>query len=529
MTETPLTDAQPQDARLDALFLIVVVLLVYGQAVTFSFSNWDDGGFITGNPVLQQGSVAELGQIWQRGTIPNEVLFIPVTYTSLWLERVWFDLAAWSVHLTNVGLHLVCVLLLWRLGGALGLPRRSALFAAIFFACHPLQVEAVGWASGRKDVLSGAFSLAALLFFVRERWALGLVCAVVAMFAKPVALVLPGCFVVLGWYRRSVLSRGTMMAVGGAGLAALGVLLLNRGGGEVPADAMPLADRLWHAPWIVSSWCAKFALIAPTLHFYEWPSTRPAIWPGLLIVLILTGGIGLFVRSRRALACLGLGFLLAAPHANVLLTYRPFVTADRYTYLFLGALALFLAHLTVRAGRRQWWALGAVLVVLAAVGHGNTRRWRSSVALWSAYTSRVNSAFSLHQLGRAYLAEHGSWHSARGYWLQAVTREPASAELYYDLGNAQAACGDHEAALSAFIEALNRRPDYVEAMVNAGRSALHGKRWEAAIGFYERALAYETPFRCEIYPGLFTALNGAEQAERLAEVKVRAAAECDGP
>ena len=69
------------------------------------------------------------------------------------------------------GLQLLRVLRLTGVAAALGdgpdglaLP---AAFAALLFAIHPLRVESVAWVTERRDVLSGFFYLACVLFYLR--------------------------------------------------------------------------------------------------------------------------------------------------------------------------------------------------------------------------------------------------------------------------------------------------------------------------------------------------------------------------
>ena len=82
------------------------------------------------------------------------------------MELFGFDPGAF--HLGNAVLHAanagLLLLVLARLTGARW---RSALAAALF-ALHPLHVEAVAWASERKEVLAAFFGLLALLAYARH-------------------------------------------------------------------------------------------------------------------------------------------------------------------------------------------------------------------------------------------------------------------------------------------------------------------------------------------------------------------------
>src|SRR5262249_20088843 len=138
-------------------------------------------------------------------------------------------------HLLNLLLHPLTVLVVWRLaclllGGTAhacvsthGRPATSPYLrrvewaaggGALLFAIHPLQVEAVAWATGFKDVLCGFLSCVALWQYLRyaqesgeatssgqapqvqarrsvRRYGLATGAFVLALLAKPMAVVVP--------------------------------------------------------------------------------------------------------------------------------------------------------------------------------------------------------------------------------------------------------------------------------------------------------------------------------------------------
>ena len=83
----------------------------------------------------------------------------------------------------------------------------------IVFLIHPVQVEAVAWVSGAKDLLAGLFTLLAIWEFMELRmgktrgiagahYAASLLAALAAMFAKPSAITLPVLLIVVDWMLR---------------------------------------------------------------------------------------------------------------------------------------------------------------------------------------------------------------------------------------------------------------------------------------------------------------------------------------
>ena len=107
-------------------------------------------------------------------------------------------------HVVNVTYHAAAAVallaFLTKLTGALW----PSLFAAAFWALHPLRVESVAWLTERKDALSTILLLLAALAWIRVRRrpgagfpAIALALSALAAMAKPTTTVLPLCLLLL--------------------------------------------------------------------------------------------------------------------------------------------------------------------------------------------------------------------------------------------------------------------------------------------------------------------------------------------
>src|SRR5687767_7357648 len=147
----------------------MVVVLAVTAAVMWpvcghDFVEWDDTHNFKRNMNLARPAGEALKEFW---TKPHWDLWVPVTYTA------WRVVAADArrsdgtydprpFHTLNFLAHLAAA------AGAFALVRGivrndwAACAGALVFAVHPVQVEAVAWASGTKDVLAGMFGAWAL-------------------------------------------------------------------------------------------------------------------------------------------------------------------------------------------------------------------------------------------------------------------------------------------------------------------------------------------------------------------------------
>ncbi|PWU09748.1 MAG: hypothetical protein C5B50_26820 [Verrucomicrobia bacterium] len=168
-SQAPATADAPSIANLlgdermvEILSGIVLVLLTFAAFFPALRGNlvWDDDVWV-GNQAVK--SLHGLWDIWFSFRLPD---YWPLTMTSFWLE--WHIWGKWApgYHLTHLAIHIVAVLLLWRVLRKVRLP--AAWLGAALFAIHPVTVESIAWISERKNALSLVFFLASILFYLKS-------------------------------------------------------------------------------------------------------------------------------------------------------------------------------------------------------------------------------------------------------------------------------------------------------------------------------------------------------------------------
>ncbi len=166
--------------RLIGLLLALFTLAVYLPVARLGFIVYDDGDYVTENPMVRDG-LTGAGIEWAFTTF-HSANWHPVTWLSHMVDSQLFDLNPAGPHCVNALLHAantVLVFALWlqsmrgRTRRGAGAPEKEddtiwpAAFIAALFAVHPLHVESVAWVSERKDVLSTFFGLLALICYAR--------------------------------------------------------------------------------------------------------------------------------------------------------------------------------------------------------------------------------------------------------------------------------------------------------------------------------------------------------------------------
>jgi protein O-mannosyl-transferase len=152
-----------------ALIVALVGGLAYANAIANSFTLDDD------TVIAKNELVRHLSSVWRAFALPYWPMSIPGgQYRPLAIVSFALD---WSVsgasphwmHFVNVLWHVAACVLVWRLLRQL-MASGPALAGSLFFALHPVHVEAIANTVGRCEVMAAVFVLAAVLAHRRGSW-----------------------------------------------------------------------------------------------------------------------------------------------------------------------------------------------------------------------------------------------------------------------------------------------------------------------------------------------------------------------
>src|ERR1700677_2120252 len=252
---------------------LVVSLLGWWICAPFLHGDWvtDDQSYIVANPLLHRPD-----RLWLAWFVPGSfVEYYPIEQTVQWLQWKAFGLDPFGYHVTNVVLHVINALLLWRLLAKLGL--RFAWVGALIFVAHPAMIESVAWISELKNTLSLAPFLVALCFWVdyeEQKRPRDYACALgfffVAMLCK--ITMAPFCaFIFLyAWWKRGRITRADVVAAIPFLVISLVLAYVTLWAGQVYAQTGDdSADDRADTP-VIGGLAARVALAGTTLAFYLW-------------------------------------------------------------------------------------------------------------------------------------------------------------------------------------------------------------------------------------------------------------------
>lgn len=504
-----------------AAVIILAGLLVYYPAMNGDWL-WDDAIYITGNPLL-----LDPARLWKAWFVPGSFIeYYPLEQTVQWVQwKLWAG-ETFGYHFTNVVLHLLSALLVWKLLCKFGL--RWAWLGGLIFAIHPMNVESVAYISELKNTLSLPFfilSCCAFIDFEESKWTRDYVLALgfflAAMLAKISMMTFPFVILLYVWWKRGKICRIDILRVIPFLLLSLALGATTYWSGihfeqlnpSHPA-ALPmgsLASRIPLAGLIITSYLTHALWPLEPLPIYpRWSMesyTLAAFLPWLLLLAVLA----LLWSQRKTWgrhALLGLGFFLIMllPFSGlVIISYMNFSwTMDHFLYIpMIGLIGLVVASLEQirdqlpRVPRAIFIAvLSFAMLFLAMRAQDYAAVWTDPGSLWSYTVERNPQAWLAHYNLGNDLRLHKKYNEAIDQYRQAIQLNPKYDWAHNNLGMALGNIPDHlPEAIAEYRLALGLRPDSAEAHNNLANALLQtpGNELEA-IYEYEAALRIKPDF-----------------------------------
>jgi protein O-mannosyl-transferase len=552
-----------------ALVLVGLVLAAYFNALDNPFV-YDDYTTVESNPsIVDPANVAWLLQY---------AAFRPVVNVSYAADRWLFGTSVVGYHLTSVLLHACNALLVFALvrraltdsrltrgvrttPALLEQERFAAFGAAALYAVHPVMTEAVGYVSGRSELLCGLFLVAALLLArsalppagphamrpTPARWgraAGALVCALLALLSKEVAAALPVLFVgyeLLLLPSEAAVRRRRVLTVFVPGILLVGVGVAYR------IRSLAGTDALW-SPEPLFDLLTQTIVIWRYLGLLVWPVGQAlmhdvhrvtSLWDPLALVaaagLCALAWLGWAVRHRLPTLAFGILWFFAtiAPSSSVVRLQE--AMAEHRVYI--AGIGVFLIA-GMALGRLSWrWVLvgghvrlrvAAALVVAVLVLAGLTVRrnvvWASPIALWEEAKAAAPTQWQpRYALGDA-LREAGRCEDAVGEYEGALAIHQPNPRVRLNLGICLAQLGRLDEAEATFRRLIAAAPEFARGYTNlAGVAQLRGQEAEAR-DLYARAIEVDPrnlharlqlAFLDEQAGHLAEALRYCEEAQRI--------------
>jgi Flp pilus assembly protein TadD len=519
------------------LALTAITFLVFLSTLWNGFVEWDDQVNLYQNPEYRGLTWTQIRWMFSTMLMGH---WIPLTWLTFGLDYVIWEMKPFGYHLTSLvifalnapAFYFVALRLMRRATSfGEGLLRLSAVTATLFFALHPLRAESVGWATERRDVLSGLFFLLTVLLYLkahdeggeRRRWLLAgsVGMYVLALVSKASVMVLPPVLVVLDVYplrrlggrrrdwvspaARAVWLEKIPFALLGTAGAVITYYAQNANSFITPLERYPLSARpamVAHSLWF---YLEKTLLPWGLSPLYELPARVSLgdpkfLLPALGVTAITATVVLLRHRWPAGLAAWVYYTIALGPVVGIVHSGHQLVN-DRYSYLPGMGFALIVgaaAGAVVRAGAagalrpplaKAVVGLMAVwLGVLAYLSFQQVQIWRDTESLWRyAIEVEPECAICHGNLG-VHLLYQGYHQAARAEFERVKQLRPDGKKVHLQLGYMHVMYGEFPPAVEHFKKYVEGYPNDADGLNNLGAALVNDLRAKEALAPLQRAI-----------------------------------------
>lgn len=510
-----------QKAWLPQLTLIAAAGLVYAASVSNGFVFFDDDKAILYNKALQNPSLSRFF------TGENLGMYAPLSWIGYWVGQIISGKEAWGYHLLGLVLHVLNAAMVFTFLQRLTGKSWPAYFAALLFAVHPMQVEAVSWAAALSTVLFSSFYLVSLLAYLRSRlvpdsgtmgYVLSLLAFTAACLSKSAAVTLPLVLIAMDYYLirtgrlnaenqiKTLIINKIPYLLGALVFGMYTFATREMEGHNIQAASAVFspADRLLMACQTLLFYPVK--LFLPTGFSISYPFVKMnGSWSwdyyaaplALIAIAVLLWKKGL--KNNEVLLGLALYFLPLC----VMLPFRTVgsfeLRSDRYVYLscvglfFMAGIFLEKAKPELRNG-----VLAAATILCGWLTFQQTQVWSDGVKLFENCTQKTPES-SLCQCNLAYnqLITNNFQESAMHY-SESLKYDPSTVEAYNGRGQAYFQLRKFSEAQADFTKAIEAGIVTPKLFLNRGKCLVILNKPQDAIPDLSKSLELE-PKSAETY------------------------------
>lgn len=475
------------------ILLLIVTFLVYLKLLNAGFLDYDDVGNVVQNQSITSFSGSNISSIF---TTAIYYSYNPVTFLSYAIENQLFGLIPAGFHFTNILLHLVNILLVFRFIRLLSGSRNVALGVAAIFALHPVHSDVVGWISARNYLLCTLFYLSSLIFYIQHlklrqkptfsfRLLLSFLFFILACLSKSQAVTLaPVIFLIDRLFKVKynlpqwiILSAYFSIAV----VVGLVTLYFRADMGEI--EIIPeysFIEKMLVICFSVINAAWKLVYPVSLTAIEAFPSKSGSGWLPVMVYLspvCIALAVFAFIKLKKSspLAFTGILFFFL----NFLITQVTFLedgfSANRY--LYLSAIGIYLpvfimaAKLSEQISHYRNWlfaGLGVYLLLLAGITFRRSANWKDTFTLTSSIIENSPNVIMAYNIRGIWYFNHKEIDRSIGDFDRAISVSPGYSSAYFNRGLSLNAKQDYPAAERDYNHAIKLNPNFVSAYIARG-------------------------------------------------------------
>jgi len=499
------------------VLLLVVTTFLYLPSLKNKFNNWDDAAYILSNPHIELNK-ANVEKSFLQGEVHR--MYAPLTALSNSIVYHFYGLNPRPYILINLIIHLCNIILIFIFISLIIKNPYVPLITAVLFALHPMQVESVAYAAGRRDVLYVFFYVLCLIFYIRSlerkklhviKYVLSLLFALLALLSKGQALTIPFTLVLISmfmdrkWNSKSFwLDKLPYFLITAVIAYKIFSAPQYAAGGFTNSSYMdssiPVVNRIVYAVYGFVQYIILLLVPYKLSLVHPYPEIDGKyIIPGLyyFYIIIFSGLIYFFFRYARKNKFLWFGLAFFAVNIFMLLQLIPNsygIMNDHYVY-FAGVGIFFIIGKNV-SDKLQNKKYVAVLVfvfiiysiILSVLSFQRINVFKDSVTVWGDVIAKYPECYMAYNNRGLANYDKGLINKAMNDYTKAIELKPDYAAPYNNRGVVYNDQRMFDKAITDYRQAIELAPNYADAYYNRANTLASQGLFFIAITDYTKAI-----------------------------------------
>ncbi len=527
------------------LFLVAVVIMLYGQSINFQFT-LDDDLFYLKHKSVQQG-MDGISDIFTKGSLnqfdgtTGVQPYRPLTLTVFAIQKTLFDNSPSAAHFVNMLLYILVVLVVFELLRKLfsSFHIYGIALMALLFVVHPIHTEVVSSVKSMDELLAAFFGFLAWRFFLNDdseknnSWlfiGLGSLLYFLSLLSKESAIaflvIIPLSMMMI--QKKEI--KSSLKALIPLSLMTFLFLIIRHNviGTSTKSNSLAILENVLNASTSIWQTTATKSVILfhyIRLLFVPWPLTWdysynqiPLVnwtsitaWLGLIIYGALFIYAILQFKKQPLFSFLILFFFISSSPTNNLFLINGATVGERF--LFVPSFAFTTGFILLSAnvlkinlddfsGKNKTIFLGLavlILIVFAGLSSNRSADWKSNLVLFEKGVERSpNSSRAQYSLATEYLTQSKETTDPiekNNYLQQSLIHFNKSLEIlpenklsHYNSGLCYVQLGDTTNAILKYKKAIELDSNYIMPVNNLGVLYQAKHDFDAAQQYYELAL-----------------------------------------
>jgi len=507
-----------KNANLYIFTALALTLVLYFKNIFYDFTlNWDDGGYVVVNDVIQKINAENIKTIF---TTFDKGNYHPLTTMMYAMEYFLVGNNPMLFHFNNIIIHLANVYLVFLLIFRLTKKTELAFITSIFFGIHPMHVESVAWISERKDVLYTMFFLLSALAYHKfayiknagkNQYFLALLYFFLSLMSKSAAVVLPVVLVIIDYYLKRKLSlKSVIEKIPFFSLSVLfGILaILSQDSAGAIQDLTPMftiPERFMLASYALLGYI--FKLFAPfnLSAMYPYPerigSSLSILFKIAPFVVLLLGVLLFIFKKNWRFVVFGTLFFDSTIFLVIqLLPVGGALMAERYTYVPYIGLFFILGHLyiIVKENKNESinkfknlfkYLLIAFGIYCSVITYQRIEVWKNGEVLFTDVINKYPSLpFAYNNRGYLYYRFLKDYDKALADFDKCTQIDSTFDKAYSNRAVLLYNTDRQEEALIDFDKCLKLKPDNTDALIGRANTLSYLKYFDKALPDYNNYL-----------------------------------------